>query len=190
MGILSGYKIDVKNVRGGIAEYRFALDDTFFEAMGGILVKGGKATADLKIRERGAAYAFTFHIKGTVRVPCDKCLDDMDVEIETERELTMKPGDGYADDGDTVTFPREDSTVDVAWVIYELAALEVPLTHVHEAGHCNAETEKALAAHLVASSGEPNGSEEKADAGAGEEHGQKNSRRDELKGIRATLDNN
>ncbi len=99
MDVLDSYKIDLKNMRTDVAEYQFALDDAFFEAVEGTLVKSGKADADLKIRESGGAYVFTFHIKGTVHVPCDRCLDDMDVEIETERMLTVKLGDEYADEG-------------------------------------------------------------------------------------------
>ena len=107
MDVLDSYKIDLKNMRTDVAEYQFALDDAFFEAVEGTLVKSGKADADLKIRESGGAYVFTFHIKGTVHVPCDRCLDDMDVEIETERMLTVKLGDEYADEGDMMILPYD-----------------------------------------------------------------------------------
>ena len=158
------YKIDLKNMRTDVAEYQFALDDAFFEAVEGTLVKSGKADADLKIRESGGAYVFTFHIKGTVHVPCDRCLDDMDVEIETERMLTVKLGEEYADEGDMMILPYEDAILNVAWIIYEFIVLEVPLTHVHEPGHCNVEMMEALAAHLVTSSEKPDGSEEEKSA--------------------------
>ena len=164
MDVLDSYKIDLKNMRTDVAEYQFALDDAFFEAVEGTLVRSGKADADLKIRESGGAYVFTFHIKGTVHVPCDRCLDDMDVEIETERMLTVKLGDEYADEGDMMILPYEDAILNVAWIIYEFIVLEVPLTHVHEPGHCNVEMMEALAAHLVTSSEKPDGSEEEKSA--------------------------
>ena len=59
MDVLDSYKIDLKNMRTDVAEYQFALDDAFFEAVEGTLVKSGKADADLKIRESGGAYVFT-----------------------------------------------------------------------------------------------------------------------------------
>lgn len=102
-------------------------------------------------------------------MPCDRCLDDMDVEIETERMLTVKLGDEYADEGDMMILPYEDAILNVAWIIYEFIVLEVPLTHVHEPGHCNVEMMEALAAHLVTSSEKPDGSEE--EKGADEESG-------------------
>ena len=159
MDVLDSYKIDLKNMRTDVAEYQFALDEAF-EAVEGTLVRSGKADADLKIRESGGAYVFAFHIKGTVHVPCDRCLDDMDVEIETERMLTVKLGEEYADEGDMMILPYEDAILNVAWIIYEFIVLEVPLTHVHEPGHCNVEMMEALAAHLVTSSEKPDGSEE------------------------------
>ena len=149
MDVLDSYKIDLKNMRTDVAEYQIALDDAFFEAVEGTLVKSGKADAELKIRESGGAYVFTFHIKGTVHVPCDRCLDDMDVEIETERMLTVKLGDEYADEGDMMILPYEDAILNVAWIIYEFIVLEVPLTHVHEPGHCNVEMMEALPAPPV-----------------------------------------
>ena len=46
MDVLDSYKIDLKNMRTDVAEYQFALDDAFFEAVEGTLVKSGKADAD------------------------------------------------------------------------------------------------------------------------------------------------
>ena len=63
MDVLDSYKIDLKNMRTDVAEYQFALNDAFFEAVEGTLVKRGKADADLKIRESGGAYVFTFILK-------------------------------------------------------------------------------------------------------------------------------
>ena len=47
-------------------------------------------------------------------------------------------GDDYADDGETVTVPQREGTINVAWNIYEFAALQIPLRHVHEEGECKA----------------------------------------------------
>lgn len=186
MDVLDSYKIDLKEMRTDVAEYRFTLNDAFFEAVEGTLVKSGRASANLKIRESGGAYVLTFHIKGTVHVPCDRCLEDMDVEIETERMLTVRLGEEYADEGDMMILPYEDAILNVAWIVYEFIVLEVPLTHVHEPGHCNVEMMRVLAAHLVASSEDTDGTEDVK--GADEESGKPvDPRWDKLKEI---LDNN
>lgn len=153
MNVLDSYKIDLKNMRTGVAEYRFKLDHTFFDAVEGTLVKNGNVDVDLKARETGGdGFIFTFQIKGTVHVPCDRCLEDMEVEIDSERKLTVTLGDEYADDGELITLPYEDAVIDVAWIIYEFIVLEVPITHMHEPGSCNASMMEALTPHLVAQS--------------------------------------
>ncbi len=159
MDVLDSYKVDLKNMRTDVIERRFVLDDAFFKTVEGTLVKSGQAEAVLEVKETGGGYSFAFHIKGIVHVPCDRCLDNMDVAIDTERTFTVKLGDEYADEGELIILPYEDAELNVAWMIYEIMVLEVPLTHVHEPGHCNVEMTEALAAHLVTSSGERDYSE-------------------------------
>lgn len=78
----------------------------------------------------------TFNIEGTVKVTCDRCLELMDVPIDAEHCLRARLGEGYDDDGELVTVPESDGKLNVAWNIYEFAALEIPLRHVHPAGEC------------------------------------------------------
>lgn len=186
MSVLDSYKIELHDVLSDPVEYRFDLDGQYFDAVESTLLKGGKLEAALKVRRTGGAYLFVFHIKGIVQVPCDRCLDDMDVVIDTERELTVKVGEEYSDEGDIIILPRDNAVLNVAWIMYEFIALEVPLTHVHEPGHCNAEMAEMLAAHLVA----PQEEEDDSEGGPAEERGgdkPSDSRWDKLKEF---LDNN
>lgn len=163
MDTLNAYKIDLKNMRTDVMNYQFSIDDSFFKAVEATLVKSGKADVRLQVKETaGGAFAFTFKIKGTVQVPCDRCLDDVDVDIEAERVLRVKLGDEYIDDGDLIVLPSDDAVCNVAWNIYEFIALEVPMTHMHEPGMCNEEMMSALSSHLVTSD-DNEGSDEVAD---------------------------
>ena len=40
------------------------------------------------------------------------------------------------DDGEVVTVPEREGIINVAWNIYEFAALQIPLRHVHPDGEC------------------------------------------------------
>ena len=186
MSVLDNYNIDLNDVRSDAVDYRFDLDRQFFDALESTLLRGGNVAVDLKVKKNGGAYAFVFRINGMVQVPCDRCLDDMDFMIETERELTVKVGEEYSDEGDIIILPCDKAVLNVAWIIYEFIALEVPLTHVHEPGHCNAEMAEMLAAHLVTS---PEEGEFSDDGDRGQENDGKpsDSRWDKLREI---LDNN
>ena len=59
-------------------------------------------------------------------VPCDRCLDDMELEIATDDSLKVKLGADFSDENDIVVVPEEDGYINVAWFIYEFIALTIP----------------------------------------------------------------
>ncbi len=183
MEVLDSYKIDFRQLGTGSVEYRFELDDAFFEAVEATLVKSGKATVDLKVKETAGSFRLAFAIRGVVQVSCDRCLDDMDVEIDTGQELTVKLGESYSEEDDLIVLPEDEPLLNVAWNVYEFVALAVPMVHVHEDGQCNEEMMHALERHLVTEN-----QEDGYPAGEQTESGDSTDPRwDELKKI---LDNN
>ena len=149
MNILDRYKIDLRQLPSDGLTYRYELSDSFFEAIEATLVKSGNVIVDLKVNETAGTFMFDFKIEGVVQVPCDRCLENVNVTIRTENELKVKLGDSFVDDGDMVVVEEDDAELNVAWYIYEFIALQIPLVHVHEDGQCNEEMINALKQHLV-----------------------------------------
>lgn len=174
MDRLDSYKVDLKGMSSDAASYQWQVDDRFFDAVQGPEIRQGQLDVALSVRRVQEVYELRFTLSGTVKVECDRCLEYMDVPIETESTLRIKLGAEYDDDGDTVVVPENDGTLDVSWHIYEFAALSIPVRHVHPEGQCN-ETMAAKLDSMTASS----------DSGDGEER--TDHRWDELKRI---LDNN
>ena len=54
------------------------------------------------------------------------------------------PGIDDDDDGEMVTVPYDEGVIDLAWHIYEMAALEIPIRHVHPEGQCVGESDAEL----------------------------------------------
>lgn len=174
MDRLDSYKVDLKGMSSDAASYQWRVDDRFFDAVQGPEIRQGQLDVALSVKRVQEVYELRFTLSGTVKVECDRCLEYMDVPIETESTLRVKFGAEYDDDGDTVVVPENDGTLDVSWHIYEFAALNIPVRHVHPEGQCN-ETMAAKLDSMAASS----------DSGDGEER--TDHRWDELKRI---LDNN
>jgi len=86
----------------------------------------------LRVKQTSDAYELEFRLKGEVAVTCDRCLEPMSQPIDALNTLKVVMGDDYADDGDVVTIPEREGIINVAWNIYEFAALEIPMRHVHE----------------------------------------------------------
>ncbi len=147
MNTLDAYKIDLKNMRADSQTFRYVVDDAFFKAVQGPEIESGRLTVDLSVRKTAGVFLFAFRIAGTVVVACDRCLDAMELPVETACTMKVKLGEDYSDDGEFVTIPYEDGVVDIAWNLYEFIALEVPLKHVHEPGACNNEMMGVLNEH-------------------------------------------
>ena len=131
------FVINLKDQKVDVTEYQWVVDDSFFQTMEASDIQHGKVDVSLSVRRTSGAFALTFRFKGMLKLPCDRCMEDMELPIEAERCLKMKLGDEYDDDGELVTIPYgEGNAVSMAWHIYEFIALEMPLRHVHPDGKC------------------------------------------------------
>ena len=115
------------------------------------------------LRRTGDTFELHFDIKGHIVIPCDRCLDDMELPVETEDTLYVKFGEEYSEEGENlIVVPEAEGTINLAWYMYECIALTIPLKHTHPEGMCNPEMETLLKAHSAASD-EISGDEEPVD---------------------------
>lgn len=125
----------------------FDLDNNFFADIDGEEFQKGSVTATVRVKKNRDVFDFTFSMAGTVVVPCDRCLDDIEIEIASENSLKVRLGDNYADEGDTVIVPESDGDINIAWYLYEFIALALPMKRVHAPGKCNHEMTGKLKKH-------------------------------------------
>ena len=145
MGKFELYTIDLKNLTPGTHDFEYLLENKFFVDIDGNEVQKGHVHVQLSVKKSLMAFELNFQIAGTVIIPCDRCLDDMELPIETQDKLIVKFGKEYAEESDEIVIvPEEEDTINVAWFMYEFIALAIPIKHVHAAGKCN----KAMAAKL------------------------------------------
>ena len=134
---LEQFKIDLKNQKDEVKTLDFDLDNQFFSALDGSEVKQGSLHVSVSIRKMTGFYELSFHTEGTVTITCDRCLDDMQQPIAADDRLTVKLGNTYSEDDDTVTIDENEGILDLAWYIYEFTMLAIPIKHVHAPGKCN-----------------------------------------------------
>ena len=137
-------KIDLKSLKEEKTSLEFDLDDTYFEALDDAEVKKGSLHVSVSIRRATGFFELLFHTAGTVIIPCDRCLDDMDLPVETENRLVVKLGSEYSEEDDVIMVPENEGILDMSWLIYEFVALVIPIRHVHAPGKCNPAMTKAL----------------------------------------------
>ena len=168
------------------AEYEYQLDNQFFADLDALEVQKGQVNVSLKVRKTSGVYQLDFHTEGKVIVICDRCLDEMEQEVESDDRLRVKLGDEFSEIDDMVVVPEEDGYINVAWFIYEFIALSIPMKHVHAPGKCNKDMVNKLSKHLRVQKDESDEMED-VEESTSEESQEIDPRWNELKKI---LDNN
>jgi uncharacterized metal-binding protein YceD (DUF177 family) len=144
MNSLEMLKIDLKSLTDEETTLSFDLDDSYFATLDGADVKKGSLHVSVSIRKATGFFELLFHTVGTVIVPCDRCLDDMEQPVETDNRLIVKFGSEYSEEDDIIVVPEDEGILDASWIIYEFVALVIPIRHVHAPGKCNPAMTKAL----------------------------------------------
>ncbi len=108
MAKFSLYNISLKNLSIGLHTYEYELDRKFFEAIDGDEVRKGNVKVTVSVRRTSSMFEFDFDIKGVVQVPCTRCLDDMNQEVETKNRLIVKFGKEYSEESDEIVIIPED----------------------------------------------------------------------------------
>ena len=152
MGKFDKYKIDLKGMQADSAKYEFVLDNLYFAHIDGPEVQKGKVNVTLTVKRTSRAFELSFQTDGMVWVPCDRCLDDMELPISSSDKLMVKFGHEYAEEGDNlIVIPEEEGEINVAWFMYEFVALAIPMKHVHAPGKCNKAMSTKLKKHTAKS---------------------------------------
>ncbi len=148
MGKFTAYKVELASLADGHHTQDFVCDTEFFKNMEYTGIHKSDVRVHLDLEKRNGAYDCTFHCKGTVTVPCDRCLDPLDIDIDTDYHIIVKYGDSYNDESDDLlVIPHSDSSLNVAYMLYDTILLSIPLRHVHAPGKCNRAMAAALHKH-------------------------------------------
>ncbi len=143
------FEIDIVRLSTFSEEVSWHLDDSFFEALDAELIEHGNLDATLRVHNVSGGYELEFAVTGEVSIPCDRCLELMRQPISTRQTLRVQLAEAYSDDGDVITVAADSPTLDVAWNIYEVIALALPIQHVHPEGQCSSDMASLLSQHTA-----------------------------------------
>ncbi len=188
MAKFSLYKIPLKTLSQGTHTFEYVLDRKFFDAIDGEEVRKGNVSVTVNVKRTSSSFEFEFDIKGMVKVPCTRCLDDMKQEVDTRNRLIVKFGKEYSEESDEIVIiPEDEGEINIAWFLYEFIALSIPIKHVHPAGECNRVVSSKFRKHRAVSVDEEDddndGDTDEEDFAEEEESTSSDPRWDALKGL-------
>ncbi|MBO4670767.1 MAG: DUF177 domain-containing protein [Bacteroidales bacterium] len=113
----------------GRTAFNWKADKEFFEQFGNPDILDAEVEVQARVVDHGATVDVRCTMAGTVVVPCDRCLDDLELEVATDFEETYTP---------------DSDELDLSQDVYDYVCTALPLQRVHPEGQCNPETVKYL----------------------------------------------
>lgn len=148
MGKFSEFKLPLKSMPIGSHEFEYYLGGEFFANMESVDIRDADLNVKLKVTHKSDVYDLSFEIIGEITLLCDRCLDEMQYDVDADYQIAVKYGEEYCDDSDEVlVIPENENYLNVANLIYDTVLLSIPIMHVHEDGQCNQEMSEVLRKH-------------------------------------------
>ena len=148
MGKFTEFKLQLKSLPVGTHQMQYNLGKQFFSDMESQDVRDADVDVTLALDYRNDLYDLTFKLSGVLTLLCDRCLDEMELPIETEYHIVVRYGDRYNDDSDEyLEIPDSENYLNVAYMLNDTVALAIPIKHVHPLGKCNRAMSALLKKH-------------------------------------------
>ena len=112
-------------LKPGVSHYEWRADGRFFEEFGNSEILGADILVNAELRFHGTTADVRCEISGAVTVACDRCLEELEIPVETSFEESYAP---------------EGAELDLSQDVYDYVCISLPLKRVHPDGGCNQET--------------------------------------------------
>lgn len=124
----------------GNHQFNGRFEDDFFGKFPEGEVTGGSGTVVLNIEKRASLITIGIVIDGEVKVPCDRCLEDIVVPVSFRGDLLVKMSyevkeptfdDSVKSMGETLWISPVDEYIELEQYIYESIVLVIPYSRIH-----------------------------------------------------------
>ena len=142
---LKEFLISFSGLKEGKHTFSLKAKDAFFDCFDYSEIKHGSVDVEVFLHKHSTFLELDISTKGKVEVMCDRCTDNFSQDIEGERQVLVKYGEEFLDDGDDlIILPPSENDLDLSGLVYESIVLSIPSRRIHPEEECNMETLEAL----------------------------------------------
>ena len=151
--MVDALKLKLKTLPFGTHTVECHLDESFFNLEQETEVRKADVDVTLNVtRKSENTYHLEIDCNGTVTIPCDRCLDNLDLPVDVDYRLNVEQMGTELDDSneELLIVPSEWRELDTAPIVRDTVLLAIPMTHSHENEEdCNADMLDVLDIHRV-----------------------------------------
>ncbi len=138
--------IPFEGLKDGIHEFDFSIGDTFFQNFENSLIEKGEFEIKIEFEKKPSFFQFDLTYKGHIETICDRCLDDLKLNMKGNVAYIVKVTEKLNDEEDDIIYlsPNEQE-LDLTHLVYENIHLALPIKKAHKSKKdCNPEVIKKL----------------------------------------------
>lgn len=148
---MASFKLKLKALPFDTQVFNYHLDGDFFNQIEETEVRSSSVDITLQVtRKTDNTYAMLMECRGSLVIPCDRCLEDMTWDVDTSYAITVRQEGDELDDSldDVLIVPQAWSELDVTDLLRDTVLLTIPIVHMHDDGECNPEMLARLNNHM------------------------------------------
>ncbi|OUJ74428.1 YceD family protein [Hymenobacter crusticola] len=112
--------------------FAFELGPDFFAQFDQSLIQDGHLHADVDLTKTELLLTLDFHITGTIRLICDRSLDEFDQPIDVQHQLLVRFGDREIElDDDVLQITPDTQVLPIAQHLFDYIGLAIPMKKLH-----------------------------------------------------------
>lgn len=129
--------IEVSLLKEGVYEYKYLLDDGFFQCFKQSIIQKAKLNAQIQLKKTHHGIDTRLYVEGEIVVPCDLCAEDFSITIQAKDEVIYRYKENYSEQEREKLEEQEerevrwifvlDKRIDVGQELYEIAHIELPM---------------------------------------------------------------
>lgn len=126
------FLIEFNSLKEGSHFFELKVADKFFDSFEYSDIRRGALDVVLNLEKKDRMLVFNFSITGYVSLPCDLCLDYVNIDINTNPILYVKFGENYTEEAeDIIIIPDDTYSFDCQHYVYEYIHLALPMKRTH-----------------------------------------------------------
>ncbi|WP_310390912.1 DUF177 domain-containing protein [Hymenobacter sp.] len=130
--------------------FEYELGPDFFALFDQPLVEEGRLHVDVELLKTERLLTLNFHIEGTVRLTCDRSLDEFDHPLDLREQLLVRFGDEAKElDDNVLQITPDTQALPLAQHLYDYIGLALPMKKLHPRFQNEADDNPAAPTKLI-----------------------------------------
>ena len=125
------YSIPLKGIIDGAHQFEFKIDKNFFKKFENPIVEDGLFQVKVDLIKQPDAMFLTFHIDGTMKADCDRCLAKIDLPVTGNYDLIAKYAESSSETDEVIYIVPDQQELELQKPIYDFIGLSIPLVKTY-----------------------------------------------------------